>query len=668
MQLKKKFFLLVYITCVGALISANRAALYKERGDAEYAQKQFPIAIEFYKKAIAKNPNYLPALTSLGKLLRETESWDNSRFYLEKAYEIAPKDQDVIVELAKTYFAQKDLAASEKMVSEGVRLFPYDPDLNYLRSRVYLSHNKKYLAQKKLQQILRSNPYHIPSYILLSEIYVRDKQYTRAIDLLKKSYLIKTDEPNIPVYMAKAKLSRSLQGLDSLLYDDPIAVETFSEAIGDLKNAKSFDRYHIPSNLLLGKIYALTKNCKDAVPYFEAVLKNNPAHFQAQYYQGYCDPKKSLEIYPALLANNSNDEILRYHLQKNLLNFTLRRENPKIMRFVEEHYSRGKQLSALNQEAQAFQEFKWASYLFPGHLKANKELIRYYRIRSDFHYLTKILQFLKSKTRETKYRDMYEQLVQERRNKIFYRAGIPDPEKVRTPTPLFVFYFKPENPFGDYPDAGRAIAHKLSFALSGMGRVRVLPEDAQNEIYAQMTSKNFFGLGGYHNAQLAKVVKNRFDHYLKLLGEEESPGDRVFLGKQKLRYIVRGSYRKLAQGIFVKMELVDLNTGLNIYSTQAQAEGRGFLNYLAVQLSGKIYDNIPFHGKVLGIQDERVLVNLGRRDGLKKGVRLLAKKDSAIIAELTVTSVDMDLAWVKATDDSYNIFRLQAGDLIEQRI
>ncbi len=657
----------VYLFFIANLFPGNRAANYKERGDTEYAQKQFPIAIDFYKKSIARNPNYLPALVSLGKLLRETQSWKNSRLYLERAYKIAPKSQEVIVELAKTYFAQKDIRSSEKIVTKGIRLYPYNPDLNYLKSKVYLLHNKKYLAERKLKQILRSNPSHILSYILLSDIYVKKGNYIKAINFLRKSYLIGPDQPNILVYIARAKLLRSVRDLDSLLYDDPVTVEAFSEAIHDLESAKSFDHYHIPSNLLLGKIYALTKNCASATPYFRAVLKNSPSHFEARYYQGYCSPKVSLKIYPALLANNSNDEILRYHLQKNLLQFTRRRESPNIMRFVEEHYSKGKQLSTLNQETQAFQEFRWASHLFPGHLKANKELIRYYRTKSDFRYLTKTLQFLKDRTRETKYRDMYEQLVQERRNKIFYRAGFLVPEKVRTPTPLFVFYFKPKDPFGTYPDAGRAIAHKLSFVLGEMGRIRVLPEDELNEIYEKITQKNFFGLGGYHNAQLAKEVKQRFNNYLKRLGANETPRYKAFIGKQSLRYIIRGTYQKLAHGMRAKMEIVDLNTGLNIYSTQAQAEGRSYLNYLAVQLSNKIYEHVPYYGKVLVVKDERVLINLGRRDGLKKNDRLFAKEGDKIIAELEVADTGTDLSWVKAINDSYNIFRLQPGDLVQQK-
>ena len=669
MIISNKFFLWIisYFFCVTILLSINRAALYKERGDTEYIQKQFPIAIDFYKKAIAKNPNYLPALISLGRLLRETDSLKNSKFYLKKAYKIAPKNKEVLVELAKTYFDQKDFVASKKIVNKGIQLYPYNPDLNYLKSKVYLLHNKKYLAEKKLKKNLRSNPNHIPSYILLSDIYTQKGNYTKAINFLKMSHLIEPDNTDILVHIARAKLLRSVRELDSLLYDDPITIKAFSEAIHDLESVKNFDYYHLTSNLLLGKIYSLTKNCNNAMPYLEAVLKNNPSHFEAQYYQGYCNPKTSLKIYPTLLANNSNDEILRYHLQKNLLHFTRRRESPNIMRFVEEHYSKGKQLSTLNQETQAFQEFKWASYLFPGHLKTNKELIRYYRTKSDFRYLTKTLQFLKDRTRGTKYQDMYEQLVQERRNKIFYRARIPFPEKVRTPTPLFVFYFKPENPFGTYPDAGRAIAHKLSFALSEMGRVRILPEDELNEIYKKITKKKFFGLGGYHNASLAKEVKYCFDHYLKMLKVNQNIRNKASFGKQSLRYIIRGSYQKIAQGIRVTMEIVDLNTGLNIYRTKAQAEGLSYLNHLAVQLSNKIYDHIPYYGRVLAIKNEKVLINLGKRDGLQKKTRLLATKNGAVIVELEVVDVDTDLSWVKATNDSYNIFRLQPGDLVEPK-
>ena len=656
--------LLLFVLNLPTVYGGIRAAYYKERGDQEYTQGRFPIAIDLYKKAIAKNLNYLPALISLGRLLRETEAFKNSRYYLEKAYKIDPKNEQAITELAKTKFKQKDIGDARKLVKKGLKLYPHNPDLNFLQSQIYLMHDRKYLARKKLNHILRSNPGHIPSYILLSEILVKNRQYDKAIKLLKKSYLAKSDEPNILVHISRAKLLKKIDRLENLLFDEPLDPTSFLDILRDLNNANNFDTVNIPANQLLGKIHALTRNCEKALPYFDAILSVNPNHFEAQYYQGYCDDKKSLSIYPRLLADHNNDEVLRYHLEKNLLKNISRRENPKIMRFVSEHYGRGRQLSSLNQESQAFHEFRWASYLFPGHLKSNNELLRYYRSRSDFEFLSNILQFLRRNTGDIKYFDMYEQLTREKRKKISYTAGIRSTRRVKTPTPVFIFYFKPADPFGRYPDAGRAISDTLSFALNTMGRVYVLPQEEQNKIYESILRKNYFGLGGYYNVRLAREVKNKADRYLNKAKEENISKYGDFLGSSELRYVIRGNYKEIRQGLSVNMEIIDLITGLSIFNTRSQAQGRGYLTYLAVNLASKIYENMPFHGKVLKIRGSRVLVNLGNRDGLKKGNVLSAHKGEERIADLSVIKAEMDLSWTVVQGSSYNTFRLQPGDIV----
>ena len=81
----------------------NVAATYNNLGYTFLLKKDYPNAIENFKKAIARNPVLVPSLANLGKALYETNQYKDAVFYGEKVIALNPPNAAVRVWLPDAY-------------------------------------------------------------------------------------------------------------------------------------------------------------------------------------------------------------------------------------------------------------------------------------------------------------------------------------------------------------------------------------------------------------------------------------------------------------------------------------------------------------------------------------------------------------------------------------
>ncbi len=641
---------------IGKLYPEGRSAhYYKEMADRERQQKNRLKAIDFYKKSLQENPDFVPSLIALGALLREIGSLDDSRNYLQRAYDLDSKNKTVLLELSRTLIEQNDIRLSEKILEEGVSISAHDPDLNFLQAQLHINEGRIYLAQMKIENILKNYPNHAPSLIALGDIYLQQKRFALANQVFEKARLADPENPDVFISMARVSFERILDEARDDLYGREADVVLFDKPILYLSNAKEFDNDYVPANLLLGKIYAMSNRCDLASKYFANVLEINKNHLNALYYQGICRPRENIDLYYQLLEKNQNNEVLRYSLENNLILYSERRENQKLMELAQEHYDHAQSLFKANMNHRAVFEMNWARYLYPSYLPVHKALFDYYRSKRDFVKMAHELDYLRRETDDVYYQDLYEVYIEKRKEKLYYREGIADPIEIKTLTPLYVFRFKPENFLGDYPDAGKAVAQKLVFALQDMGRINVLSGAQRKEISSQLYDPNRAGQGLYYNAASGKQVK---EYYKKVLADKpNAPSDAY------LRYVIDGSYREIPGGLEVMAHIVDLETGITMFPFKMRASGRGHIRDIVLLLADHIYEHIPFHGKIVKVTGNGVIVNLGFREGISKETKLGVYRDGVKLTDLSVDILDTDILWAKP-EVFTDIYRVQPGDLI----
>lgn len=641
-------FLAVFATSYSQ--SSYSAEKYKETGDSYRLQKNKLSAVEYYKKSLQKNSNFVPTLVAMGTLMREFGSLRESLEFLLKAYKLNENNKLPLLELIKTEIALGNIGEAENYLKKGLQQFPQEADFDYLQARIYLIKNQYYLAEKKLKQVIRGNPGHVDSHIALGELYMNEKRYQQSRSSFEKARLIEPENPDVFIGLFEVNFKSALDKKESSILDKPVDMSQFEDSIEYLLNAKEYDNDYIPANILLGKLYALANQCNKAQDYLNAVLKINPDHAVARYYLGYCFPDKNMDLYRGLLQNNQNNEILRYSYERNLTRYSQRRENKYLLDMAREHYEQGMGLFKSHLTNHGVFEMNWSAYLYPSFILPHKELLDHYRVIRDIVKMTDELNFLRKVSGEVKYQDMYEMLVARRKDKLYYQEKIYRPEKFKTPTPLFVFHFTPEDVLGDYPDAGEAIADKLIFALQEGGKIQVLSGSQREEAYSLLSRRKAWGKGIYYNPRNGKLALDFMR--ANLSGNPDY-----------VRYAITGKYKEIPGGLDVRAEIIDLETGISFAPFHIKSSGRGFIRDIVIKLAYNIFRNIPFYGKIIKISSNGVIVNLGEREGITKKTLLGVYRDRKKMLDIEISSLDTDILWAKTKNYS-DLYKMQPGDII----
>ncbi len=138
-------------------------------------------AIENYRRAVQRNPNLVPALSNLGKLLYEKEEFAEAVEFGEKVLSVDPSNPDVRKWLPDAYrkAAEKRMLVLEEqrqkqqvktgdpLAPTGVAMLPKPPSTLTFETEGRFYANK---GEKKLRQFQKEMPYHLP-YSLDADIW-----------------------------------------------------------------------------------------------------------------------------------------------------------------------------------------------------------------------------------------------------------------------------------------------------------------------------------------------------------------------------------------------------------------------------------------------------------------------------------------------------------------
>ena len=104
--------------------------------------------------------------------------------------------------------------------------------------------------------------------------------------------------------------------------------------------------------------------------------------------------------------------------------------------------------------------------------------------------------------------------------------------------------------------------------------------------------------------------------------------DRLVASRQmeKPDFIIYGNYHENADNITVTLNLYNNNTGIVIGEFTLSESGREALPSLTLRMARRIYDIMPYRGKILKQKEDSILVNIGSFDGVQVGDLLVINK------------------------------------------
>lgn len=645
---------IILITLVFLLVSFPSAAQEKEAGeylkiaDKYYKEKNYREALGNYKNATEKNSGSVKAYLGLARSSVALNSRADAEFAFKKVLELDSKNKEAIAGLAEVFADNERFDDSNKLLDAGLKDEPYNPFLLLARASVLLKMKKGEQALLKLEdagrKIVKTYEYNI----LLSKAYTSTGRFKKASEVIAE--LLSRYPENADPYYQKANLNFEMISNGGDKNPDELIAESYSL----LTTALSLEPGHIDSKRLLVKSLIWQRNYEESLRYLNELLEDYPEDPALCYLAGYLNLKMSSEqqdefekhrdlsskFYSKLLDLQELNEIGRFSAE----NFSLT--------YLNEHDKFRKRLGVYRQMmynsnksdlymGEAFFQLKRAEKLIPWQRKLKNELLEYYHRTGDLYNTLSILERLRFEyPDEVKIQNRLENVFTKFKQSIVYREGFADNKgkinfSFRSVPEVFIFDPSNEKSFETYPDASLQISSAIKFALSLNPALKVISGEEEDSIRKSILDKK-----GQEKYTEAVYYSPEFidEKYLKRKSHNF------------IRYILYGSYSVNKNTIKISYKLYDRFNGKIAEEIKFTSSNRHSLPELAMRVARKVFKSIPVSGKVVKINDDNLLLNIGSKDGVKKESLFSVIRENKEFAELKVVEVDEYMTLVKPAD------------------
>jgi clan AA aspartic protease (TIGR02281 family) len=211
--------------------AANRAAAYKNRGNAYYNKKDYDGAIADYNEAIRLDPNqaltyHTLAYVNRARMYSDKKDYDRAIADYSEAIKLDPKLATAFNLRGLAYLNKRDLDSAVANFNEAIKLNPNFVAAYNNRGLTYARRNDFDLAFAEYSEAIRRDPNTAFAYNNRGLVYARRYDYANAI--ADYGQAIKNNHPNLPQVYSNRGLAHKALGLTE-------------EAIADFQKAQAID-------------------------------------------------------------------------------------------------------------------------------------------------------------------------------------------------------------------------------------------------------------------------------------------------------------------------------------------------------------------------------------------------------------------------------------------
>ncbi len=602
----KKLFIIGTLLSLALLIGQGpaparekNAIYYSKQGWEHYKRGDVYRAIFSFKNALHKNPRYKDALIGLGKSYLEVEAYDQSYDLFKRALKLDDRSSEAMVGIGKTLTGMGNYRGALEYFNKAVEITEEDLDAKYGIANLYRMMGKIIWAKRNLENILRVNPYHFDSLLLMADIKSDEKRFNEARDYIDKA--IESD-PESPRGYSKYGEIMFRKYLKTENGDD------LDEAVEALKNALSIQPKHYRANRIMGYISLELKDYERAAEYFQNSLHENTgvyglyslAHAQDMAGNTAGALKNFLDAYKKASA----DSVLQSRLEDFLVFRDFPMGHPVRVMLNNEHQSLAESRARKHLADQVIMHLRRAVLLNPMNREARESLMDYWRVQGYYRFYVDELKELLRLYPGNEYRDRLNVAVIKRRDRLYHREGYSAEDIPRDVPRVLVMDFDTGGEIIPHPDAGAVFASSLSFVLGQFGRMSPVGMRKRNET--------------------ARGLRTGMDH---LEGSLERVSAMVDAGEiQPVDYVVYGTCHEGGSHISVHCSLLDFHKGFIIGEFDLSESGKEALPRLALRSAKRIYDMMPFRGSILKLKEKGIVVNMGLFDGIGLDDKLVIYK------------------------------------------
>lgn len=602
-------------------------------------------AADMVREALRRNGDHVPSLLLLARLSLQNRDFRVAQDLAQRSIRLEERNEAAYLICAQAAYEMREQPVMNGCLDKAESIRRNNPDAQSLRAQLLIDTAQYGIARRKIQAILRDNPGHMDTQLRLAALYLKLRQFEKAEAQFRQVQALLPENTDLAVAIARARLDAWFEAnrLNPLSANE----EAATRALDALRHAHSNNPDNLAVNLMLAQLLSVTGRCADAKDYLQKLTASLAESRSVVSFVALCDPVSAAKMLNDYLKRNEDDDLTRHQAELATVAAKAKRENAAMTRAARYHRAIAKREFERNADEFGLGSLRWAEFLFPGYIEAHKDLLRHFKAKKDYERMADELIFLRDATQDKAYREMYEQFDSEQRELWYFKSGYRQPERAKNLLPVHIYPLRARDPLSDHPLGGVAIADRTRVALQDIGKVRSISREMAALPQAQV----------YSSENLRKL-RQTYDEALK--GEDNPHAFR----RRPLAFALMGDFRELAHGIEVNAELIDAETGIRTAQVSFKAEGRDYLNKAAVRLAQFVFKAAPVSANVLKIEDDDlILINTGRRDGLAKDAKFSVTDKLGRNLEFQVVKREYDIVQAKSTTADATR-HLKAGDVV----
>ncbi|MFZ5939114.1 MAG: tetratricopeptide repeat protein [Bacteroidota bacterium] len=165
----------------------------------------FAEALKLYKLVLENKPNCAVAAYETGNLYFSANQINSAEESFSIAYNLDRENVWYISAYANVLRLNNNLKESENILLKGCKTFPDNIDFQYMLASVYSDQGKGSKAVRILNRIQNKNGFSDKVTLLLSDIYVKEKKFDKALDELDRLISVFPEVPQF--YVMSAEIS-----------------------------------------------------------------------------------------------------------------------------------------------------------------------------------------------------------------------------------------------------------------------------------------------------------------------------------------------------------------------------------------------------------------------------------------------------------------------------
>jgi predicted Zn-dependent protease len=628
-------FILFSIPFISLTSQEKEAGEYIQLGDKFLKEKNYREALVNYKQALIKNTGSIKANLGFAKSSLFLGSKNDAEAGFKRTLELDAKNKEAIAGLAEIQADLGKFKEAELLLESSLKEEPYNPELLLARAYVLLKAGKNKLALIKLEEAKKRVVQNYEFKLLLAKVYIANKDFKKANSIIDELISKHPENPNS--FNQKAILNFEMLKDSSdphrLMKETYTFLHTALSLEGDNFESK---RLLIKNLLWLGKFDSAEKEkYLEAKKYVQELLVDFPNDPYLQYIAGYINHKlnhgeESAENYLKLLELQELNELGRFSAENYAIaklneNHTLR---VNLGKYRLERFRFTKKEFLYNE---AFFHLKRAEKLIPTNTELKQELLEYYYSNGDLYRLLLFLTRMRDENvDDMKIHNRLENVFHKFKQTLIYREGFTAENGkissgIRSESEIFVFDPEPEKGLFTYPDASLQIGNAVKFALSLKPSLKLISLSEENLIRNRIKEKKgveAYTESVYYTADALEIL------------DKDRKRDNI------IRYIAYGTFTEDKNTITVKYKLYDRVSGKVIDTINTTASNRNSLAEISMRISKRISSAIPLDGRIIKINQDAVIVNIGSKDGIVKNQILEVIRPGSENVRMIVTTVD----------------------------